>query len=542
MLATAESISTLIIEPQPGMRAQVRNMLALSGVQKVEFAVSAGAAVRKLRDQEFDLVLCEFHLGDGQDGQHLLEDLRQNAIIPLATVFIMLTGERQYEKVVGAAELAPNDYILKPFAAEALFRRIARALEKRDALLPAYRAIERQDTPTAIACCHEGRTRYPQWQLDFMRLEAELHIAVGEAVQAEQLYKRILELRAVPWARLGLAKSLFAQKRFSECEQILESLVSESDQFIDAYELLARAREAAGQLDEARDILAKAHTRSPYRVSRTRKLGELSLELGDPIQAEEKFSEVVRLAKYSDFRNPEDHVQLAAAQLQQGNMAAAETTVRDLERSMAGLPTTSICTAMANAMLLDGRGDKQAAREALTKAMGDPENISRLSVALKARLADTCLRNDLDGAASQVALEMIRSRGDAGTLQTVRNMFARHDKTELSGQLESQVQQEVRALISTGAQKAKDGDFNGAVSEMMNAVRRLPGNPHVLFNAALALLRHIENCGWNEQFAEQARRLAEQVRIHDPENTRLPALNEFRRSLLKKYGIAATQP
>lgn len=542
MSAIAESISTLIIEPQSGMRAQVRNMLALSGVQKVEFAVSAGAAVRKLRDQVFDLILCEFHLGDGQDGQHLLEDLRQNAIIPLATVFIMLTGERQYEKVVGAAELAPNDYILKPFAAESLFRRIARAMEKRDALLPVYRAIEHQDTPAAIVCCHDGRTLHPQWQLDFLRLEAELHIAVGEATQAEQLYKEILELRAVPWARLGLAKSMFAQKRFSECEELLKGLVSESDQFIDAYELLARAREASGQLDEARDILAKAHARSPYRVSRTRKLGELSLELGDPAQAEEKFSEVVRLAKYSDFRNPEDHVQLAAAQLGQGNIAAAEATVRDLERSMAGLPATHICAAMANAMVSDRKGDSEAARNALTEAIGDEASIGGLSTALKARLADTCLRNNLDGAASQVALDLIRSRGDAGTLKMVRNMFAKHDKTELSGQLESQVQQEVRSLISTGAQKAKDGDFNGAVSEMMSAVRRLPGNPHVLFNAALALLRHIENCGWNEQFAEQARRLAEQVRINDPDNARLPALNEFRQSLLKKYGIASTQP
>lgn len=539
MLPTAASISTLIIEPQAGMRGQVRNMLALSGVQTVEFAVSAGAAVRKLRERTFDLILCEFHLGEGQDGQHLLEDLRQNAIIPLGTVFIMLTGERQYGKVVGTAELAPNDYILKPFTAESLFRRIAKAMEKRDALLPAYRAIERQDAPAAIAACREGRTLHPLWELDFMRLEAELLITTGEAAQAEQQYRKILELRAVPWAKLGLAKSLYAQKRLPECDQILEGLVQENDQYIDAYELLAKARESAGQLEAARDVLARAHSISPHRVSRTRKLGELALELGDARQAEVHFHEVVRLAKYSDFRNPEDNVQLAATQLAQGKLADAESTVRDLERSMMGLPGSRACLELANAMLLGQNGARDKAHKALALAFEDREGISGLSAGLKKRLADTCLENDLDDKASQVALEMIRSRGDAETLQALRKIFSRHDKTALSGDLEAQVQQEVRALVSTGAQKARVGDFNGAVSEMMNAVRRLPGNPHVLFNAALALLRHIENCGWNEQFAEQARRLVEQVRIHDPENARLPALKEFRRSLLKKYGIAA---
>ena len=119
-MADLSSISALLIEAHPNMRTQLRNMLGEVGIQKVQMAVSAGAAVRKLREMTFDLILCEYHIGDGQDGQHLLEDLRHNNIIPLKTLFIMVTGERQYEKVVSAAELAPNDYLLKPFAADSL--------------------------------------------------------------------------------------------------------------------------------------------------------------------------------------------------------------------------------------------------------------------------------------------------------------------------------------------------------------------------------------------------------------------------------------
>ncbi|HAY11050.1 MAG TPA: response regulator, partial [Thauera sp.] len=107
-------IDVLVVESQATMRTQLRTMLNSIGVESPQFAVSATMAMRKLREQRFDLILCEYNLGDGQDGQHLLEDLRQHEIIPLDTLFVMITGERNYERVTSACELLPNDYILKP--------------------------------------------------------------------------------------------------------------------------------------------------------------------------------------------------------------------------------------------------------------------------------------------------------------------------------------------------------------------------------------------------------------------------------------------
>ncbi len=85
------------------MRAQLRNMLASIGIDSPQFAVSASMAMRRLRAQPYDLILSEYDLGEGQDGQHLLEDLRQHGIIPPDTVFVMITGERNYERVITPA-------------------------------------------------------------------------------------------------------------------------------------------------------------------------------------------------------------------------------------------------------------------------------------------------------------------------------------------------------------------------------------------------------------------------------------------------------
>ena len=72
-------------------------------------------------------------------------------------------------------------------------------------------------------------------------------------------------------------------------------------------------------------------------------------------------------------------------------------------------------------------------------------------------------------------------------------------------------------------------------------MRKMPGNPHVLFNAALALLRHIENCGFNEEYADRARKLIDQVRSHDPANPKLPALLDYMHGLYRKYGVRPGQ-
>ncbi|MBL0283134.1 MAG: response regulator [Zoogloea sp.] len=532
-----DTISALIVEANPGMRTQLRNMLNMCGINKVQFAVTAGVAVRKLRDGRYDLILCEYHIGDGQDSQHLLEDLRHNAIIPLSTLFVMVTGERQYERVVSAAELAPNDYILKPFAADTLHDRILRALDKREAFMPAYRLIELGNAPDAITYCTEAEGTYPQWQLDFMRLRAELHVASGHADEAEHLYERILETRSVPWARLGLAKALFMQRRYTDAEDMLQALVNENDLFVDAYDWLSRTREAAGELESARSILVTATALSPHRVGRLRRLGELSIETGDHEGAEKILSEVVRKGKYSDFRDPEDHVRLIQAQLGKGDTSQAEATIRDLERSMAGLDKTRSCSALSNVLVHVKKGDTERAGEAIKSLLSEDGASQGLSLKLKGELARACFATQLEDQGAAVVLDIMRNAPDQRTLANAKSMLKDADRVELGERLEEQINGEVKDLVSEGARKAQSGDFDGAVQFMLTAARRMPGNNHVLFNAILALLKHIENCGWNERFAEQARGMIERGGQQDPGNPRLAAITTYYHNLLKKYGI-----
>lgn len=531
------SITALIVEPHSGMRGSMHNMLNLCGITKIDHAVSSGTAMRPLKTRPYDIILCEYDLAEGQDGQQLLEDLRLNKIIPLWTIFFMVTAERSYEKVVSAAELAPTDYLLKPFTADALMERLGRALERRALFMPVYLLMDEGSLAAAIEACIEGEIKNPRFAMDFMRLRAELHVVLGQAAEAEIIYAKLYETKAVAWARLGLAKTLFMQGRVEQAQELLQTLVSENGKFLDAYDWLAKTHQASGQLPEAQRVLESAVAISPHVVRRLRILGEVALETGDVGTAEKSFQQVVSKARYSEFRDPEDHVKLVKTLVQKGDVQQAATLVRDLEKHLSGTKKGEACRAFSAAMIHEHAGDAESAAEEFSAAVDACREGGALSNDLKLDLAKSCLQNNLEGQASEVLLEVMNNAIDSAAMVKAMKVFEQAGRKDLADSVAKQSRKQVIDMVSSGAEKAKRGDYRGAVELMTEAARKFPDNPQVVFNAALALLKCIENMGWDNGMAEQARWYIESCRRVDPTNPRLSPLADLYQSVLKKYGI-----
>ncbi len=539
-----EALTVLTVEPQSSMQTQLRAMLGKCGITRVVAAPSATQAARKLRESRFDIILCEANLGDQQDGQRFLEDIRQHHLIPLSTLFIMVTAERGHDRVVSTAELAPNDYILKPFTLETLQERLERSLNKREAFVESWRLAEAGKTLDAIAACEKGERKYPQYETDFLRLRAEMLSNIGQADEAQALYRRVLETRSIPWARLGLARMHFRLRRYEEALREFKALIDETPLFLDAYDWLARTYEAMGQLEAARDTLERAARLSPMVTRRLRRIGEVSLELGDGVAAEKVLSEVVRQTRFSDFRDPEDHMQLVRAQLESGATDRAEATLRELKRNLQGMPKTELCTALSSAMVLSRKGDARAS-EAAQQAVSLLDTKLDISVELKKALTQVCLAEKLDEQATSVVMDILRNTPDDAAVEGVKQMLEACGRQDLGEVLTGRLRQEVRQMMTEGAELAKRGDHAAAVTHMIEAVRRMPGHTLVLFNAALAHLKYIEHCGWDERYAAHARILIKRVQKQDPGNSRLVALHAYFDELERRHrgkGAAAQKP
>lgn len=532
-----KGLTALVIEPNPSMRASLHNMLSLCGLDRIEDAASSNQAIRALEAKTYDLILCEYALEGGQDGQQMLEDLRHHRLINAGTMFFMVTGEGQFSKVVSAAELMPNDYILKPFAADAMLERIWRALDRRNALVPVHQLVDMGDLRAAIEACEAGEAAQPRFACDFKRLRAEMHIQAGEPELAEPIYAELWETRHIHWARLGQAKTLYLRGRYDEARSMLEDLLGKNNRFLDAYDWLARTHEANGDLAAAQAVLNNAVELSPHAVRRLRRLGEVALEAGDIDSAERAMKQVVSKTRYSEFRTPEDHAKLAQTLVKKGDPVQAAAVIRDLDKSLAGTRNTDVCSAIASAALHEFTGNAARMNASLDYAVNGVRRASGLSNEMKLELARTCLEAGKEEQATEVMRDVMRNAATPLAMARAMRMMEQNGHAELAQRLADESRNEVGEMVAAGAALAKQGDFRGAVDLMLEAVAKVPDNAQVAFNAAVAILKCLENEGWDDALGRHALALVATVRRLDPANSKLNALAGLHQDILKKYNI-----
>lgn len=522
-----KDLTVLVIDPNQHMRAGLNNMLGQLGITRIEHGVSAGTAIRHLEKKAYDLILCEYDLGNeqGQDGQQLLEDLRHHKLLSPSAIFIMLTTEGVYSKVVSAAELTPTDYILKPFTVDVLAQRIARAVDRRAALLPVHQMLEQGRMREAILASEVSAAANPRYATECARLRAEAHVALGEVAQAEQLYRDILDIRPLGWAQLGLARCQFQQGQFTETLETLQRLIDDNPKFMAAYDLMARAQQALGHAAEARAALEAAVSISPHMVRRLRHLGQLALEAGDVEAAEKTFKQVVAKSKYSEFRDPEDHVNLVRTLVRKGDAAGAAGALRDLERSARGGAATDACKFFSAAMLQELHGNASAVHAELANAVRAVGEAKGLSSGLKLGLAQNCLEQGMDEQGMQL-LDALSGDPASGVSEADTSaVYERAGRAELAQNEGDSVERYLDSLVKQAAVRSGQGDQRGAIQVLQAAVRRRPENAGLISALASAMLRLMVDSGWEVALGEQCAALLVRMRKADPQHPMLSALS-----------------
>jgi DNA-binding NarL/FixJ family response regulator len=538
------NLSVLIVDPNQSMRASVHNMLTQVNISKVDHAVSAALAIRALSTRSFDVILCEYDLGTsadgaGQDGQQLLEDLRHHKVISPWAIFVMLTSEGVYGKVMSAAELLPTDYILKPFTVDVLSQRIGRALERRAKFLPVYQLIGQGRASEAIEACLTNETTQARYAVDYARLRAELLASLGRHAEAEQAYSAILKLKPLGWAQLGQARAVYELGRLADAEALLRALLEENAKFIAAYDLLAQLLREQDRDADAKQVLEDAVALSPHMVRRLRNLGDVALATGDVAGAEKAYKQVVAKAKYSEFRDPADHVNLVRALVHKGDAAGAAGVVRDLERSMRSSPSVDVCKGYAASMIKQLNGDAQGAAAELAKAMDKLAEATGMSSDLKLGLAHSCLANRMDEQAATLFDQLIANPNSGIDAEQVAELCKQAGRQDIVKRYSMSQEQQVDAAVREAAVLSRSGDVRGAVAALQDALQRYPSHTGLWSVSVTAMLRLIAELGWDQELATQCTTLMRRMREDNPQHPLLPGLLAQYASLRQK---AAANP
>jgi two-component system chemotaxis response regulator CheY len=120
------NMNVLIVDDYKTMLRIIRNLLKQLGFNNVDEATDGSAALQKLRDKEYGLVISDWNM-EPMTGIQLLREVRADAKLK-GMPFIKITAESKTENVIAAKEAGVNNYIVKPFNAATLKTKLVTVL------------------------------------------------------------------------------------------------------------------------------------------------------------------------------------------------------------------------------------------------------------------------------------------------------------------------------------------------------------------------------------------------------------------------------
>ena len=121
-MAVDKNIRILIVDDYKTMLRIVRNLLKQLGFNNVEEATDGSMALQMCRTQDYGLVISDWNM-EPMTGLQFLKELRADERLK-GTPFIMVTAESKTENVIAAKQAGVNNYIVKPFNAETLKKKM----------------------------------------------------------------------------------------------------------------------------------------------------------------------------------------------------------------------------------------------------------------------------------------------------------------------------------------------------------------------------------------------------------------------------------
>ena len=120
------SMPILIVDDYKTMLRIIRNLLKQLGFTNVDEATDGSAALQKLRDKDYSLVISDWNM-EPMSGMQLLTEVRADMKLK-ELPFIMITAESKTENVIAAKEAGVSNYIVKPFNAATLKTKLSAVL------------------------------------------------------------------------------------------------------------------------------------------------------------------------------------------------------------------------------------------------------------------------------------------------------------------------------------------------------------------------------------------------------------------------------
>lgn len=520
MSISLKQSTALVIDDFQSMRSMLTGFLKSMGVTDTSHAANAKEAIERLAANKYDIVICDYNLGQGQNGQQILEEAKHRNYIGYSTIWVMVTAEKTMDMFMGAAEARPDDYLLKPITEAMLEARLNKLIDKKRSLEPVEKAVKSQDYQRAIALCDEQLKKHSTNTQELQRIKSDLLINIGDFAAAREYFESILAVRSMPWAKTGLGKAHFLMKECARAREIFEEVLEENKMYLEAADWLSKTLDALGELDQAQSVLAKAMELSPNAAARQKSLGDAAYKNGALDLAQSSYEKAIKLGEHSVHKSASTYAGLAKVLTDKDD---PEQALKVLDRSRGEFRNDSqaaLQTSVIEGMAYQKMGEPDKAAAALAEA----EELMRgqsgsIGAAAAMDMANVLFRlGQKDKACSLLENVVKNNHENAGIIKMVEAAFEDAGLGEEGSERIRKSSQEVININNQGVLLANEGKFEEGIRLMRQALQNLPDNDLMIMNLCGMMIGLMSRQGKDDGLVVEARELLERVRRINPAN------------------------
>ena len=123
-----EKLSILLVEDVSPMKQIITSVLESLGIKNITAVADGEAAFKEFQKNNHDIVITDWVMSP-MDGLELTQQIRHSSVSPnrMAPI-IFITGYSAWERVERARDAGVTEFLIKPFTAHDLARRIAHVI------------------------------------------------------------------------------------------------------------------------------------------------------------------------------------------------------------------------------------------------------------------------------------------------------------------------------------------------------------------------------------------------------------------------------
>ncbi|WP_369985743.1 response regulator [Thalassolituus sp.] len=484
----------LIVDDLVEARSALKSMLTVLGADDIYTATDGREAVEFIMEHDFDMVLSDYNLGKGKDGQQILEEARYTNRLRATATFVMITGENAVDRVMGALEYDPDAYITKPFTLSILRERLYRLRMLKNILQPVNKAIDLGEIDWAIELADQVMTEHPRLLLPVSRLQGKLCMRQERYEDALEAYTRVLETRPASWARLGQAVCFHFLGDTEQALTLIRATLLDHPLYVQCHDWLAKILMGLGENIEAQKELEAAVQISPRAVLRQLDLGQLALSNESFEVAQDAFEQAMRLARYSCYKSSDTYKQfveaaqhnLGAEQSKENRLLCSKAlrALDEMKQEFSGNMGVIFDATIAESKTYQAVEDDSKARSSADKAEG-----------VLARIKEPTDEQQLT--MTEVYIDTGQSDKAATMVQTIKDHGVTGDLLQRLGAIEHRLsninaREKSAELNELGVAHYEKGELRDAIAAFDQATRYDEAGISVLLNAIQAKVSYIE--------------------------------------------------